>query len=130
MTAVRVACARPLAEADLVGKRLAAVAHSSGAEFLDERRLPYAPYDDLPAALSAVARGEADAVVNSVGALQYAVSTRFSDAIERPQGVIAPAYMAFALPPGSALKKPLDRALIEITASPEWRRIEASYFSP
>ncbi len=130
MTADRVASARPLAEADLVGKRLAAVAHSSGAEFLDERRLPYAPYDDLPAALSAVARGEADAVVNSVGALQYAVSTRFSDAIERPQGVIAPAYMAFALPPGSALKKPLDRALIEITASPEWRRIEASYFSP
>jgi ABC-type amino acid transport substrate-binding protein len=36
--------------------------------------------------------------------------------------------MAFALPRGSALKAPLDRALIEITASPEWRRIEQSYF--
>lgn len=36
--------------------------------------------------------------------------------------------MAFALPHGSALKEPLDQALIEITASPEWRRIEQSYF--
>jgi polar amino acid transport system substrate-binding protein len=42
--------------------------------------------------------------------------------------VLEPAYMAVALPPGSTLKKPLDRALIEITASPEWRRIEESYF--
>jgi polar amino acid transport system substrate-binding protein len=130
MTADRVASARPFTEADLVGRRLAAVAHSSGAEFLDERRLRYAPYDDLPAALAALARGEADAVVNSIGALQYAVVTQFSGTIEPPQGVLAPAFMAIALPSGSALKKPLDRALIEITASPEWRRIEANYFSP
>jgi ABC-type amino acid transport substrate-binding protein len=130
MTADRVANARPRVEADLVGKRLAAVAHSSGAEFLDERRLRYQPFDDLPSALAALARGEADAVVNSVGALHYAVVRQFSSEIEPPQGVLAPAFMAFALPPGSALKKPLDRVLIEITASAEWRRIEASYFDP
>jgi ABC-type amino acid transport substrate-binding protein len=130
MTADRVASARPLGEADLVGRRLAAVANSSGAEFLDERRLFYASFDDLPSALAALSRGEADAVVNSIGALQYAVAARFSGTIEPPQGVLAPAFMAIALPPGSALKKPLDRALIEITASAEWRRVEASYFDP
>ena len=48
-------------------------------------------------------------------------------AIEPPQGVLELAYMA-ALPAGSTLKKPLDRALIEITGSEEWRRIEESYF--
>ena len=128
MTADRVAGGSGFSETDLAGKRLAAVAHSSGAEFLDERRLAYARYDDLPAALAALARGEADAVVNSVGALQYAIAARFSRTIEQPDGVLAPAYMAFALPPGSALKKPLDAALIEITAGPEWRRVEASYF--
>ena len=42
--------------------------------------------------------------------------------------MLAPAYMAIALPPGSPLKKPLDRALVEITASPEWRKVEESYF--
>ena len=69
-------------------------------------------------------------MVNSIGALQYAIATRFNGTVEPPQGVLAPAFMAFALPPGSALKKPLDSALIEITASAEWRRIEASYFDP
>ena len=130
MTADRVASARPTGEADLAGRKLAAVAHSSGAEFLDGRRLPYAPFDDLPAALAALSRGEVDAVVNSIGALQYAIAERFSGTIERPQGVLAPAFMAIALPAGSVLKKPLDSALIEITASPEWRRVEASYFDP
>ncbi|RBP03767.1 amino acid ABC transporter substrate-binding protein (PAAT family) [Roseiarcus fermentans] len=130
VTADRVASARPLTEADLVGKRLAAVARSSGAEFLDERRLAYRPFDDIPSELAALARGEVDAVVNSVGALQYAIATRFSRTVEPPRGVLAPAYMAFALPPGSALKRPLDEALAEITATPEWRRVEASYFGP
>jgi ABC-type amino acid transport substrate-binding protein len=128
MTAERVAARAPLMESDLAGKRLAAVAHSSGAEFLDERRLRYAPFDDLHAALAALARGDADAVVNSIGALQYAVASQFRGTVETPEGVLAPAYMAFALPPGSALKKPLDRALIEITESAEWRRVEQSYF--
>ena len=130
MTADRVASGRPLVVADLSFKRLAAVAHSSGAEFLEERQLSYAPFDNLPSALSALSRGEADAVVNSIGALQYAVAIGFSETVARPEGVLAPAYMAIALPPGSALKAPLDRALIEITSSAEWRRIEASYFDP
>jgi ABC-type amino acid transport substrate-binding protein len=42
--------------------------------------------------------------------------------------VLAPAYMAVALPANSPLKKPLDRALIRITASPEWRALEPTYF--
>ncbi len=128
MTAERVESSLRLTDTDLAGKRLGAVAHSSGAEYLDERHLRYAPFDDLPAALTALERGEADAVVNSVGALQYLIAARFKGTIEAPQGVLEPAYMAVALPPGSTLKKPLDRALIEITASPEWRRIEESYF--
>jgi polar amino acid transport system substrate-binding protein len=128
MTADRVEGAYPLADADLAGKRLAAVAHSSGAEYLDARRLRYASFDDLPAALAALESGRTDAVVNSIGALQFLITARFKRTIETPRGVLAPAYMAFALPPGSALKKPLDRALIEITASPEGRKVEESYF--
>jgi polar amino acid transport system substrate-binding protein len=128
MTADRVAGVYRLSDSDLEGKRLAAVAHSSGAEYLDEQRLRYAQFDDLPGALTALAAGRADAVVNSVGALQYLIAARFSRTIEAPDSVLAPAYMAFALPRGSALKQPLDRALIEITASPEWRRVEQSYF--
>jgi polar amino acid transport system substrate-binding protein len=128
MTADRVVGGLRLTEADLAGKRLAAVAHSSGAEYLDERHLRYAPFDDLETALTALDRGQADAVVNSVGSLQYLVGARFKDRIRAPQGVLEPAYMAIALPPGSPLKKSLDEALVGITASQEWRQIEEGYF--
>ena len=113
---------------DLTGKRLAAVSGSSGAEYLDAQRFAYQKFGNLRDALAALAAGKADAVVNSIGALQYLVRTRFADAIAPPRGQLAPAYMAFALPMNSALKKPLDRALTIVTASPEWRSVEETYF--
>jgi polar amino acid transport system substrate-binding protein len=128
MTAERVVGGLRVTEADLAGRRLGAVAHSSGAEYLDERHLRYAPFDDLAAALTALDRKQVDAVVNSVGALEYLIATRFKETIKAPQGVLEPAYMAIALPPGSPLKKSLDEALVGITGSQEWRQIEDGYF--
>jgi polar amino acid transport system substrate-binding protein len=128
MTADAVTSAPIAQTSDLDGKRLAAVADSSGAEYLDEEHLHYTKYINLKDALASLVGGKSDAVVNSVGTLQYAISTYFSGVIPMPSGVLAPAYMAFALPPNSPLKKPLDRALIEITASASWRSLEPSYF--
>jgi polar amino acid transport system substrate-binding protein len=128
MTADRIVSAPVTRVGDLVGKRLAAVVDSSGAEYLDEQHLRYTKYRDLQEALRSLVNGKSDAVINSIGALQWAIATYFSGVIPTPNGILAPAYMAFALPPNSPLKKPLDRALIEITASPSWRSIEPSYF--
>jgi ABC-type amino acid transport substrate-binding protein len=115
-------------DGDLRGKKLAAVALSSGAEFLDGLRLKHKTYANLQDALESLARGESDVVVNSEGALRYLVSERFSNVIRVPRVQLAPAYMGVALPGGSALKKPIDRALIKITESAEWRSIEDRYF--
>jgi polar amino acid transport system substrate-binding protein len=128
MTVSRVGGIAATRTGDLAGKGLAAVSASSGAEYLDAQRLEYRKFADLPEALNAVATGKLDAVVNSVGALQYLVRTRFADTIAPPRGVLAPAYMAFALPMNSALKRPLDRALTIVSASPEWRSVEDTYF--
>lgn len=114
---------------DLANKRLAAVADSSGAEYLDAQRFAYRKFDNLPSAFTALAAGKVDAVVNSTGALQHLVSTRFSATIAPPHGLLAPAYMAFALAANSALKKPLDRALTVVSASPDWLAVEESYFN-
>ena len=92
-------------DGDLRGKKLAAVALSSGAEFLDGLRLKHKTYANLQDALESSARGESDVVVNSEGALRYLVSERFSNVIRVPRVQLAPAYMGVALPDGSALKK-------------------------
>ncbi|MDQ0470054.1 transporter substrate-binding domain-containing protein [Labrys wisconsinensis] len=130
ITANRVESAAATRTGDLSGKRLAAVSDSSGAEYLDEEHLAYRKFADLAAALDALAAGKVDAVVNSIGALQYLVNTRFSDSIAPPRGVLAPAYMAFALPMNSRLKKPLDEVLTIVTASAEWQSVEETYFRP
>jgi ABC-type amino acid transport substrate-binding protein len=129
LTADRVETRDAAASIDLNGKKLAAVAQSSGAEYLDELHLRYAKFKDLPEALDALASGQTNAVVNSVGALQYFISKRYAKALELPQGLLAPAYMAIALPQHSPLKRPIDRALIRITTGAEWRSIEERYFA-
>lgn len=128
MTAQKVHEGRIASVSDLRGMRLAAVAESSGAEYLDSHRLDYSRQPDLKQALTALVRGKADAVVNSVGTLQYLISDQFPRTIAMPRGLLQPAFMAFALRTGSPLKKPIDRALIRITADPEWRKLEAVYF--
>ena len=128
LTADRVESRDGAASIDLRARKLAAVARSSGAEYLDELHLSYTSYKDLPEALDSLVNGQSGAVVNSVGALQYSVSKRYARALEIPQGLLAPAYMAIALPEHSPLKKPIDRALIKITNSAEWRLLEDRFF--
>jgi polar amino acid transport system substrate-binding protein len=120
LTAERVENSSILAESDLSGKKLAAVAQSL--------HLKYEKYDNLADALSSLANGRSNAVVNSEGALRYLVAARFAEVIRVPRFLLAPAFMAIALPDNSSLKKPIDRALIKITAGPEWKSVEEGYF--
>ena len=85
-------------------------------------------FKNLADALDSLAAGKSDAVVNSVGALQYLISKRYASAEEIPQGLLAPAYMAIALPQQSPLKRPIDEALMKITSDPEWRSLEGRFF--
>jgi len=128
LTAERVENSSIRTASDLSARELAAVAQSSGAEYLDGLQLKYQKYDTLAEALSSLADGRSGAVVNSVGALRYLVSAQFAKVIFVQRALLAPAFMAIALPEKSPLKRPIDRALIKITASPEWKSLEELYF--
>jgi polar amino acid transport system substrate-binding protein len=114
---------------DLIGKRLGAATSSSGAEYLTSRGLAFTGYPSLGAALDALAARRIDAVINSVGALEYMVSNRYRSSIELGHGLLAPAFMGVALPPNSPLREPLNQSLVRITTGSEWPAIEAAYFS-
>jgi polar amino acid transport system substrate-binding protein len=86
LTAERVETRDVAANIDLTRKKLAAVAQSSGAEYLDEHHLEYTKFKNLPDALDALAAGKSDTVVNSVGALQYLISKRYASSVEMPKG--------------------------------------------
>lgn len=118
------------AASDLRGRRIAAVTGSSGAEYLDSRGLAYDKRDTLALALAALRDGETDFVVNSVGALRHMTATTFRSTLRVQHDLLSPAYMAFALPWNSPWKRDIDRALMRVTASEEWRAVEESYFAP
>jgi ABC-type amino acid transport substrate-binding protein len=129
LTAERIDDAQPLTLHDLAGTRLAAAASSSGAEFLAASGLPFSAYPNLDAALAALATHRADAVINSVGALEWAVATGYRATIEVRAELLAPSLMGFAVPPGSQLLVPLDESLVRATSSADWSKREASYFT-
>ena len=79
-------------------------------------------------ALNRLRTNHATAVVNSVGALKYVVARAYAQDIEVANGLLARAYMAFALPRHSDLKAPVNEALIKITSGAEWTRIENRFF--
>ena len=129
LTAEQVGATARFGQSDLWGKHTAAAASSSGAEYLEHQHIAHRNYASLQTALEALAAGREDVVVNSIGALRFLVATRFSKTLRVADPLLAPAYMAIALPDHSALKKPIDRALMRITESPEWRQAEESYFT-
>ncbi len=128
LTAQHIESSAPFRESDLIGRRLAAAAYSSGTEYLDEHQLLYTKYASLQLALTALADGREEAVVNSVGVLRDLVVSRFAKSLYVSPSLLAPAYIAFALPEHSPLKRSIDGALTKITASTEWRAVEESYF--
>lgn len=129
LTADQIGDAQPVTLHDLAGLRVAAANRSSGAEFLAGSGLAFQAYTGLDAALAALAEYRADAVVNSVGALDWMVASKHRAAVEVRAGLLAPALMGFAVPPGSSLLKPLDESLVRITTSADWTAREASYFA-
>jgi polar amino acid transport system substrate-binding protein len=111
---------RPVTLHELADMRLTAAADSSGAEFLAASGLKFQPAPSLDAALAAVAAHRADAVINSVGALEWSVARDYSRTVELRAGLLAPALMGFAVTRGSPLLLPLDQVLVRVTTSANW----------
>jgi polar amino acid transport system substrate-binding protein len=65
LTAERVEARNSAASIDLRERRLAAVAQSSGAEYLEQLHLQYAKFKDLPQALDSLVNGQSNAVVTA-----------------------------------------------------------------
>ncbi len=109
--------------ADLYKVRVGSVPGSSAAAYLERRHIVFSPYADLTAAMDALAVDKVEAVVYDAPLLQYQTlqrqGVRVLDARFEPQNY------AFALPAGSRLREPLNRAMLAYLQSDAWR--EALY---
>ena len=112
---------------DLPRARVATVTGSTSEAYLVQRFLRHESFDTLPEALGAVAGGEADAVVYDAPLLRYFTQRQEGAGLEVLPQTFEPQLYAIALPQGSELREPINRALLRRVSGPEWKTVLDRY---
>jgi ABC-type amino acid transport substrate-binding protein len=110
---------------DLPELRVGATAESTSISFLDERGIAVQPFAQQRDGLRAIVDGQIDAFVFNVLVLRYLVKTEFAGRVRVLPRVFNRYNLKMAMPAGSPLREPLNRALLVLAAGSEWnRRVE------
>ena len=112
---------------DLRSARIATVADTASAVYLDELGLTYNTFPDVTGALQAVADGGADAAVHDRPLLAYEARQGFVGQVQVALWYLTRQGYAFALPTDSPLAEDIDRALLEVVDSDAWKEIRQRY---
>ncbi|OQY44133.1 MAG: hypothetical protein B6240_11090 [Desulfobacteraceae bacterium 4572_87] len=100
---------------------------SRSALYLDQQGIHHQTFDSVQAALKALYQRKLDAVVYDFSTLQYLVREDYRNELAVLPQTFNPKFLAFPLPPDSPLRRPLNKAILEIMETPVWHRILVSY---
>ncbi|GAB4547007.1 MAG: transporter substrate-binding domain-containing protein [Phycisphaerales bacterium] len=106
---------------DLRSARVGALDGSATIEALRERSVTPRRYPSLNEGLDALAKRNIDAFVHDGSILTYRVNTQHPGELRMLEVRFDIGSYAIALPTGSALREPVNRAILEITRSPQWK---------
>lgn len=112
---------------DLQHHLVATVEGSASEEYLRRNQIRLKIFPTASAAIDAVSLRKVDAFVYSEATLRYIVNHERKSTVEILPEILESRHFAFALPQDSPLRKPLNRALLKITAQPLWRDIQYRY---
>ncbi len=112
---------------DLADSRVGVVTGSSGADELAERRIDARGYDSVADGLEALVAGRLDAFVHDRPLLLFDVVETYEDRLKVLPDNLGREDYGIALPEGSNLREPLNRALLSYIRSPEWGQLTRRY---
>lgn len=116
---------------DLDGARVGAKAGSTSAQFLRERNVTHRTYAEVPEMLQALDAGALDAVVADAPVLKYEIKRgREHGALQQVSllpHVFEKQNYALVLPSDSPHEEAVNRALLRMRESPEWRQALIDY---
>jgi ABC-type amino acid transport substrate-binding protein len=114
---------------DLPGKAIASVRGTAAGNYLTARGLSFTDVHSEPEALALLRQGAVDAVVFDAPALEYWAAKTGHGVVEVVGPVFRPEKYAIAVPNGSALRKQIDKALLEIYKDGTYEKIYSAWFS-
>jgi ABC-type amino acid transport substrate-binding protein len=113
---------------DLRHVKVGTVANSVGQYYLDHQHIKYTPYSPGPVdVLQALSEHRIDAAVYNGPILSYYARTKFANKIVVLRFSLRQDFMAIPLPPGSPLRKPINRALLKVLDTKKWQTTLANY---
>ncbi len=113
---------------DLPRVRVGTLAGSVSAEFLAANNIRFVGFENLSDGLQSLADGTIAAFVQDAPLLVYRVNTDFKDRLEVLPGTFSRQDYGVALSDGSALREPLNVALLAYIHSETWQRLLDAYF--
>ncbi len=109
--------------ADLPGARVGAVEGAASVGRLRDRGVRPRLFDSVDDGLRAVADGTIEAFVHDRPIMAWAIDQRHAGQARLLDVSFEPQPYALALPPGAERREAINRAVLEYTATPEWRAV-------
>lgn len=112
---------------DLADARVGVVGGTQADEALAERGIGRRTFASVDEGLQALANEDIDAFVQDAPILRYTVQQNHASELRVLDAQFDYRPYAIALPSGSELREPINRALLEVTETPEWRNAIERY---
>lgn len=113
---------------DLPGKRLVTVEESTAAQYAQQHHLFHLEVKTIEDAYAALEHSEADALIYDSPTLRNYAAGEGRGRVRITGEIFEPQYYGIAFSPGSALREPVNRALLEIIQDGTYRQIEDRWF--
>jgi polar amino acid transport system substrate-binding protein len=100
---------------------------SRSAVYLQKHNITHQSFDTIQAALKALSERKLDAVVYDFATLKYLIRKDYREELTVLPQTSDPKFFALPLPPDSPLRRPLNKAILEVMEMPAWKQILISY---
>lgn len=112
---------------DLPGVRVGTVSNSTAAQYLDKKQIVFTGYQTPLDGLTAVEKGQVDAMVYDAPILKYLVKTQIKGKLRVLPNTFEGQDYGIGLPDSSEFREPLNRAMLKILHSEFWRETLRKY---
>jgi ABC-type amino acid transport substrate-binding protein len=112
---------------DLESARVGTIASSTSSAYLTSHHIPFRAFATPLDALHALEHRQLDAVVYDAPILGYEITNHFHGMLHVLPTTFDQQYYGIALPAGSPLREPLNRALLARITAPAWQAVLARY---
>ena len=113
---------------DLPGKQVAAVRGTTSAQYLSEQGVRFTEVSRVDEAYDLLNKGSVQAVVYDAPVLRYYAAKKGKGRVQVVGPIFKPEKYGIALPSGSALRKPINEALLSLYQDGTYEKIYEKWF--